>query len=75
MNEEEMFKNFGENVRKQREKENITLEELSKKTKIRKQYLKKIENGKATGMPCFYLLILAQALNTKASELCKFQIL
>ena len=29
-----MFKNFGENVRKQREKENLTLEEIAKKTGI-----------------------------------------
>ena len=39
MNEEEMLKIFGENVRKQREKENITLEEMAKKTKIKKEYL------------------------------------
>lgn len=71
MNEEEMFKNFGENVRKQREKENITLEELSKKTKIRKQYLKKIENGKATGIKVSHIFIIAHAININEYKLCE----
>ena len=33
MNEEEMLKKFGENVRKQREKENLTLNDVAKKNK------------------------------------------
>ena len=70
MNSEEMLKIFGENVRKQREKENLTLKELSEKTKIRKQYLQKIEDGKATGLTCYFVIMLAQALNTKAYKLC-----
>lgn len=71
MNEEEMLKIFGENVRKQREKENITLEEMAKKTKIKKQYLQKIENGNAAGIRCSHIFIIAHALNIKAYKLCK----
>ena len=70
MNEYEMLKIFGENVRKQREKEKMTLQELSEKIKIRKQYLQKIEDGKATGLTCYCIIMLAQALNTKAYKLC-----
>ena len=71
MNEEEMFKNFGEKVRKQRVRENITLEELAEKTKIRKQYLQKIENGKAMGIRFSHIFIIAHALNTKEYKLCE----
>ena len=71
MNEEEMLKIFGENVRKQREKENITLEEMAKKTKIKKQYLQKIENGKAKGIRFSHIFIIAYALKTKAHKLCE----
>jgi len=71
MNEEEIFKNFGENVRKQREKENLTLKDVAKKTKIREQYLQKIENGKATGIRCSHIMIIAHALKTKAYKLCE----
>ena len=71
MNEEEMLKKFGENVRKQREKENLTLNDVAKKTKIREQYLQKIENGKATGIRCSHIIIIAHALNIEAYKLCK----
>lgn len=71
MNEEQMFKNFGEKIRKQREKENITLEELSKKTKMSKQYLKKIESGKATGIRLSHIMTLAQAINIEEHKLCE----
>ena len=37
----EKFKIFGENVRKNRDKLNMTIKELSDKTGIREQYLKK----------------------------------
>lgn len=71
MNTEEILKKFGENVRRQREKQNLTLKELSKKTKIREYYLKKIEDGKASGIKCSHLMILACALNVKAYKLCE----
>ena len=45
MNEEEMLKIFGENVRKQREKENLTLKDVAEKTKIREfRPLLKVKN-------------------------------
>ena len=71
MNEEEMLKIFGENVRKQREKENLTLKDVAEKTKIREQYLQKIENGNAAGIRCSHIFIIAHALNIKAYKLCK----
>lgn len=71
MNEEEMLKIFGENVRKQREKENLTLKDVAEKTKIREQYLQKIENGKATGIRFSHIFIIAHALKTKAHKLCE----
>jgi len=71
MNEEEMLKIFGENIRKQREKENLTLKDIAEKTKIREQYLQKIENGNAAGIRCSHIFIIAYALKTKAHKLCE----
>jgi len=36
-----LFKKLGENIKAQREKENISIKELSQKTGIRAEYLKK----------------------------------
>ena len=70
MTEDEVLKIFGENVRKQRENKNITIKELSQKTKIREQYLIKIENGSAFNLPLSYVFILSEGLKTKPHILC-----
>lgn len=47
---EKEFKKLGENIKKMRIKNNITVKELSQKTGIRIPYLYKIEQGKAYGI-------------------------
>ena len=55
------------------EERNLTINELAETTRIRKEYLKKIEEGKAYGMQYEkHLLKIAKSLNTKLSVLLKF---
>lgn len=70
MTEDDVLKIFGENVRKQREKKNLTIKEFSQKTKIREQYLIKIENGNAVNLPLSYVFILSEGLKIKPHILC-----
>lgn len=65
------LKIFGENIKFYREKQNITLNELSIKTKIRKEYLKKIENGSAIGVKTIQVFIIKEALNITFEEIFK----
>ena len=44
---------------------------MAKKTKIKKQYLQKIENGNAAGIRFSHIFIIAHALKTKAHKLCE----
>lgn len=67
----ERLKIFGENVRKYREKANITIKELSEKTDIRKQYLKRIEKGNCIGISTSQVYLLAEGLNITPRELCE----
>jgi len=71
MNIEKTLKLLGKNVRYYREKANMTIEELSVKSKIRKEYIVKIENGKAVGMPLFYIFRLSYGLKIKPHILCE----
>ena len=68
LTEEEFLKKFGENIREFREERNITIEELSVITGIRKEYLKKIEAGKAYGLNSNYIFIFAKAFKIKPHE-------
>ena len=64
---------LGNNIQKFREKKQMTIKELSEKTGIRKEYLRKIEDGKAYGVLFDkHLLKIAIALNTKISDLFDF---
>ena len=64
---------LGDNIQKFREKKQMTIKELSEKTGIRKEYLRKIENGKAYGVLFDkHLLKIAIDLNTKISDLFDF---
>lgn len=58
---------FGSNLKKIRENKNMSLKELSIKTQMRVEYLKKIENGTAYGLTISKIFIIANALNTTPS--------
>lgn len=68
LKKEEIYRIFGENIRKFREERNMTIEELSVITGIRKEYLKKIEAGKAYGLNSNYIFIFAKAFKIKPHE-------
>ena len=67
----EKFKIFGENVRKNREKANMTTKELSEKTGISEDYIKKIEIGSLKDMSSSKVFILANALAIPPYMLCE----
>ncbi len=67
----EKFKTFGKNVEKYRLKANITHRELSEKTGIREQYIKRIEKGDCIGLSTSQVYSLAKGLNIPAYELCE----
>lgn len=71
MTDDKMLKIFGYNVKKQREKINMSIKELSNKTKIREKYLIKIEEGNAKGITASKAFMLIEALNSNAEELFK----
>lgn len=64
------FKLLGEHIQKLRNDKNISLKELSTKTGIRTEYLKKIENGVAFGLLIEkHLVKIAKAFDIKLFEL------
>lgn len=65
------LKILGQNIKDNREKRGITLEEVSQKTGIRLPYLKKIENGKAVGVSTMHVFIIAEALDVMPHILVK----
>ncbi len=67
----EAFKIIGQNIKENREKKGITLEEVSQKTSIRLPYLKKIENGEAFRVSTKHLFLIAEALNIMPHILVK----
>lgn len=70
MNKEriKLLKNIGENIQNCREAKGLTLKEVSEKTGIRKQYLKRIEKGEAPRITTTIYLI-AVALKVYPHEL------
>ncbi len=60
-----IFKILGQNIQKQRKKINITLDEFSERTKIRKSYLIKIEKGEAYGLTTTKFFKIAEALEIR----------
>lgn len=67
----QMLKTLGENIQKTRTTQNITLEQLSQKTEISINYLKKIEQGTAIGISATQLFKLAKALQKSPGLLLK----
>lgn len=75
MNEEkkEDFKKLGTHIKKLREQKGLTLKELSERTGIRKEYLKKIEEGTAYGvLLCKHLVKIANALDISLCTMFKY---
>jgi len=66
-----LLKKLGENIRIQREKENISIKELSQKTGISVEYLKKVEQGLALRITTTKIFNIARSLNIKPSYLVK----
>ena len=69
LTEEEFFKKFGENIREFREERNMTIEDLSKITGLRTQYLKRIELGIARRLNAKHIFIFAEAFNIEPHEI------
>ncbi len=68
------FKQLGQQIQNLREERCMDINELSKKTGIRKEYLNKIEKGVAYGVLLEkHLVKIAKALNVKLSELLDFE--
>lgn len=65
------FKILGRNIKELREKYNLSLNELSIKSGIRKQYLQKIENGNAYGFAMSHLEKLTEAFNGNLKGILK----
>lgn len=65
------LKIIGQNIKENRERKGITLEEVSQKTGIRISYLKKIENGKAVRVSTMHIFIIAEALDVMPHILVK----
>lgn len=66
-----LFKKLGENIKNTREEKQIALDVVAHKTGIRKQYLKKIENGEAYGFTTTQFMKIAVVLKVKPRELVK----
>ena len=65
---------LGLNIKKLREARNLTLKDVSLKTGIRVQYLKKIENGTAYGVKIEkHLYKISKALSINFAEMFNFK--
>lgn len=65
------LKILGQNIKENREKREMTVEEVSQKTGIRLSYLKKIENGKAVGVSTMHIFMIAEVLDVMPHILVK----
>ena len=66
-----VLKIFGRNVKKNREKVNMTIKELSEKTGISERYLNRIEHGDCAGISTSHIFKLAERLGTTPYKLCE----
>lgn len=70
---EQSFKKLGLRIKKLREEQNINIKDLSEKTGIRKEYLRKIENGNAYGATLErHLVKISKTLKVKLSDFFNF---
>lgn len=65
------FEFIGTRIKYYREKNGLTIDELASKSGLRKQYIEKIESGKAYGLSTTKFFKIAEALQTRASILVK----
>lgn len=65
------FEFIGTRIKYYREKNGLTIDELASKSGLRKQYMEKIESGKAYGLSTTKFFKIAEALQTTASILVK----
>ena len=65
------FEFIGTRIKYYREKNGLTIDELASKSGLRKQYIEKIESGKAYGLSTTKFFKIAEALQTTASILVK----
>ena len=70
-NSKDIFRILGENICNFRNERNMTIEELSNITGIRKEYLKKIEKGVARRVNASHIFIFADAFDIKPCEIVK----
>lgn len=69
-----VFKLLGMHIKRLREERNISLQELSEKTNIRKEYLNRIENGNAYSIKLnTHLVKIAKVMNVKLSDLIDYK--
>ena len=68
---QDIFIQFGKNVQRIRLKRNLTLEEVSLKTGIKVNYLKRIEKGEAKRVSTKHLLLFIEAFQVRPIELLK----
>lgn len=66
---ERVLKKFGENVKQHCDEQGINIEELSAKTGIRKEYIKKIFAGNCPGISTNHIFILSEALKVQPNVL------
>ena len=62
---------LGARIKYYREKNELTIDELASKSGLRKQYMEKIESGKAYGLSTTKFFKIAEALQTTTSNLVK----
>lgn len=65
------FKLLGKNIKELREKYNLSLNELSIKSGIRKRYLQKIESGTAYGFKISHLDKLTMVFDGNLKDILK----
>lgn len=72
MDKEKFCKVLGEVIKDCRESKNITLKDISDVTGIRKDYLEKIEKGKAPGIKFSHLFAISYALRVRPEKIFEF---
>ena len=65
------FEFIGARIKYYRKKNELTIDELALKSGLRKQYVERIESGKAYGLSTTKFFKIAEALQTTASILVK----
>ena len=71
MQEKIVLKKFGKNIKQFREKNNLTIKELSRMVNINENYINMVENGTVPDIPIYYAILFARAFKIKLYELCE----